>query len=824
MKNIINRSSLTVGLILALASGVSAQPPVVLFQDGFENGTPGLNPIQPQVGTYLITGTTVGNETNQVQILTGAFPGGPSGAVTGNNYLMINRNDYQTANLIVQCFLATPFFATNAPFHVEFSLWADRLPANNNWPQFVLGQGTAANNTALLYSADVLRTGDWKWYDGTYHNSGLLFSVANWDFVQIDWDGTNMTGTINGASAPLGIYGSSDKILDRLLIRTGVATTQFYVDDVKVTTTAAVLLRSIQPAANATSVGRQPTVEVQLADAMQSVATGSIQLYFNNTQVTPTVTQTNVNGLNVTTISYVPPVLAYGSTNTVKCIYADQATPANQYLKEWIFTVYSSDTIFADTYESSVPLAIPFHYDVNEGTNCLSVARIGAGRPVVQAAGDTNLTSVEGDTISVNLSFGAWRDGGVAGVLAVIPGYASSSNGQFTFSQTGQINLLGDGRVSVVDLTGAVNQYLTQKLNTNAWNTVQIEYVNGSAQWSVSVNGATAETFFGKSSTGGSAYGNVNGFRLATAGNGTTWCDSFAVSNVTANTLLFKDGFENTPQGAAPGTNSPSVGTYITVDPSTVAGGLYVSGGVNGVNYLPAPPNAPQAGTYDTQATTAFVLTGTGHAGVKFVTLDQGDMKADFTTPIPSGIKLHAEAWIKWQAGQPSWGFNADGADQFAKVTLMADNSITLFDGTSEVNTGLSHASGVWEKCELDYIVGASDIILKFNANAVTLPITPRSTINGLFFIENGGSSQASIDDVRATALLGEILATNPLLEATRSGNQLILTWTNGAGYRLQANSDLNNLSGWVNVSGGGISPTQVPVGAAMFYRLAKPL
>jgi hypothetical protein len=823
MKNIIKRSSLIVGLISGLASGVFAQTPVVLFQDGFENGTPGLSPVQPQVGTYLITGTTLGDETNEVQILTGAFPGGPSGAVTGNNYLMINRNDYQTANQILQCFLATSFFATNSPFHVEFSLWADHIPLDNNWPQFVLSQGIAANNTALLYSADVLRSGDWKWYDGAYHNSGLFFSAASWDFVQIDWDGTNMTGTINGTSAPLGIYGSSDKIVDRLLIRTGTAQTQFYVDDVKVTTTAGILLRSIKPGINATSVGRQPTVEVQLADAVQSVATGSIQLYFNDLQITPTVTQTNVNGLNVTVISYVPPVLPYGSTNTVKCLYADQATPANQYSKEWKFTVYSSDTIFADSFESSIPLAVPFHFDTIEGSNCLSISRIGAGRPVVEAAGDTNLTSVTDDLISINLSFGAWKNGATNGVLAVIPGYASSDeNGKFTFNQTGQINLTDEGRVSVVDLTGAINQYLTQALNTNAWNTVQIQYVNGSAQWSVSVNGAPAETFFGKSSTGGSSYGNVNGFRLATAGNGTTWCDDFTVSNVTANTLLFKDGFENTSQGEVPGTNSPSVGTYITIDPSTVAGGLFVSEGVNGANYLPAPPNAPQTGDYDTQATTAYVLTGTGHAGTKFADLAQGDMKADFTTLIPSGTKLHAEAWIKWQSGQPSWGFNADGDNQFAKVTLNTDNSITLFNGTNDVGTGFSHTTGAWEKYELDYIVGASDITFKFSGNAVTLPISPRSTVNGLFFLKNG--SEAFVDDVRATALLGEIPATDPLLEVTRNGDQLILTWANGAGYRLQSNSDLSNASGWGNVPRGGTSPVQVPVGAATFYRLAKPL
>ena len=32
-----------------------------------------------------------------------------------------------------------------------------------------------------------------------------------------------------------------------------------------------------------------------------------------------------------------------------------------------------------------------------------------------------------------------------------------------------------------------------------------------------------------------------------------------------------------------------------------------------------------------------------------------------FTTPIPSGIKVHAEAYINWLAGDVSWGFDAEG-------------------------------------------------------------------------------------------------------------------------------------------------------------------
>ena len=96
---------------------------------------------------------------------------------------------------------------------------------------------------------------------------------------------------------------------------------------------------------------------------------GSIQLFFDNTQVTPTITQAVKGGLNVTTISYVPPALAYGSVHTNRIVYGDQPAPANQYSKEWKFTVYTGDLIFADSYESALPVKTASHYlNAFEGT------------------------------------------------------------------------------------------------------------------------------------------------------------------------------------------------------------------------------------------------------------------------------------------------------------------------------------------------------------------------------------------------------------------------------------------------------------------------
>jgi hypothetical protein len=142
------------------------------------------------------------------------------------------------------------------------------------------------------------------------------------------------------------------------------------------------------------------------------------------------------------------------------------------------------------------------------------------------------------------------------------------------------------------------------------------------------------------------------------------------------------------------------------------------------------------------------------------------------------------------------------------------------------VDSGFGHIQGDWEQCELRYTVGASEVTMTIDGNAVTIPVQPVSSINGLFFAENDAlSSDAFVDDVLATATLGDLSDTNPTLVATRSGGQLILSWSNGVGYVLQENSDLNNPNGWETVPNGGISPVQVPIsGEAVFYRLAKPL
>jgi len=497
-------------LICALANSMMSQSDYVLFQDGFENTTPGLMPTSTDsgMGSYSISGNA-----NQVQVLTGAASGGPSGAAVGTNYLRFDVSDYatQTPLPIMQAIFRTGFWPTNQPFHVQFYLWAPGAAGppvfSDNWPQITLGNSTAVNNTGqFLYSADV-HSAAWEWYNGSYHVSGINFSSNNWDFVQLDWNGTTMTGTINNNnSATLGTWGSAMMNVDRLMFRYAVTNTLFYLDDIKVTTPVPILVQSMQPAPGATGVQRNPVIKLQLANASQSVASGSVQLYFNNVQVTPTVTQINTGSDIDTVITYtLPGDLDYGSTNTVSCVYSDQATPANVYTTTWNFTVYGGDIIFADNFEAAHLNPVRYAYTAYDGTNSLVLDRISGTGPLMNGISVPSATSSTNDLIDFKYAF---RVG--AGSMGLNLGSATNI--------TVQLNLFADGRVAILGTNGA-SQFLTQKSITNnvAWNTLEIQYTNASGYFALSLNGAPFVTYLGgPANGGGKPYGLVTQFRLAT--------------------------------------------------------------------------------------------------------------------------------------------------------------------------------------------------------------------------------------------------------------------------------------------------------------------
>lgn len=883
------------GLVCLMAVGALAQSqnPVILFQDGFENDTIGSAPANTDYGLghwTLVSNNSTAN--TGVQAQTGDYNGAqsPGAAFDGSNYFMYDRwngstntpstSNYSGQNCWAGAILPIPFYAATTPFHFQCHLWTTLDGSANNQPQISIGTwpapGTGNASWAptaqnprqhLIYTLLQIGgnsgtlTNNLAWYSGSgYTNTGLAvvgqtWTNNVWQLVQFDWNGTNMTGTFNGVTAPIGLYSQTNSIyIQNIIFRSGNTPTLFYLDDVQLTTTAPMIQTSLMsPTNGATVTSRQFTLSYTVANGVQSLNPGSVQVYLNGSLVTntPTVSSAVTNDLTINTISCAAPTLPYGSTNRVAFVYADNS--GNLYTNSWGFNMYSGDTVFADSFSTTAASTTPEHAAAFDGTKILQISRTAstyANYPQIDALADPNQVIGDSDTLTLTLSFGVWQNmaDGNNSTLAVIPEYiTTNSTGGFTNIMTGEINLMSGGLASVVDMTGTINQYLSGGsivMNTNAWNTISIQYQNGSADWGVSINGAPYQYFYGTVATGqqGSQtqYGNVNGFRLATAGNPTwAYVDGITFSNTSTGTLLFQDSFENDTVGLAPGLSSPVDGSYVNVFRGNPTNQLTVTSGVNYTNetFL----LNPQTGTYNSSATTAAIGIGTGYGGAtKYLALSPGSAAySQFTTPLPAGTIVHAQAYFNWLNGNVTWGFTQNGTSQFATVTLSP--AVSIFDGTNTDNLGWSATSGTYQQCALDYVVGAGVITVSFNGSSNTVPIAASGTLAGLFFLADPATTgSANVGAISATADLGYLPATNPQLTAALSAaqgggqgnqgsqtNQILLSWTNGAGYVLQSNTNLVNQSGWVNVSNGGSSPATLPVptGSAgqSFYRLSKP-
>src|SRR5262249_36885810 len=77
-------------------------------------------------------------------------------------------------------------------------------------------------------------------------------------------------------------------------------------------------------------------VEVVLSDDDLQVASGSIKLSLNGTQVTPnSITKTG----KLTTVIYNPNANRATVTNNLQLVYSDNASPSHSFTNSWFFTI-----------------------------------------------------------------------------------------------------------------------------------------------------------------------------------------------------------------------------------------------------------------------------------------------------------------------------------------------------------------------------------------------------------------------------------------------------------------------------------------------------
>lgn len=169
--------------------------------------------------------------------------------------------------------------------------------------------------------------------------------------------------------------------------RTSEGTAEHWVDDLSITTTPlnkpfVTSVSPIGPDARADAI-----VTIRLEDYQTEVNTNSIQLSFNGQTAGRSVSKSGA----VTTILYDPPgLLASGSTNRLKLVFSDRATPPAQTTNDYEFVVESYATILPSfaVSRSSVSLT-------NSGFRIRTVqARANAGLETTVARAEAQLAGL----------------------------------------------------------------------------------------------------------------------------------------------------------------------------------------------------------------------------------------------------------------------------------------------------------------------------------------------------------------------------------------------------------------------------------------------
>lgn len=152
---------------------------------------------------------------------------------------------------------------------------------------------------------------------------------------------------------------------------------------------------------------------------------------------------------------------------------------------------------------ASVVSAQPAGLPTAQGTNCLQLFRQDWPALQARASAGSVAASRPGDTLRLLLALRVDR-----GVASIYPTAAQTDLAQISF--------FSNGRVSVVDPAGTTHQFLSQTLRLSNWNTVILEFRNGSAEWKISINDAAFETRLSGSSMDGHSGGLLAGCRLQT--------------------------------------------------------------------------------------------------------------------------------------------------------------------------------------------------------------------------------------------------------------------------------------------------------------------
>jgi len=212
----------------AVINGAPFPPLPVLFNDGFENAASGELPGEPKTGTI--------EPSESVFVQAGPYAEGdevgPEAAYGGNNYLVMDRVNFGSNNLLLRVADGGVSLDDSSKFKVRFSLWADPVRAVS----FGLGNGPVAGSDAsntLIWNN--LNGGIWERFTAAGWNNDFDISgdwlVGAWNDIVICWNGETLTGSVNGGPpTELVMIGGTDLVIDTLRFRSGNGTSAYYLD------------------------------------------------------------------------------------------------------------------------------------------------------------------------------------------------------------------------------------------------------------------------------------------------------------------------------------------------------------------------------------------------------------------------------------------------------------------------------------------------------------------------------------------------------------------------------------------------------------------
>jgi hypothetical protein len=222
----------------------------------------------------------------------------------------------------------------------EFSNKGYELLASSSGGGFTVSAAISAGGSTVTATSGALTLGQWYHVAAVRSGGNLTLYVNGTSAASVpdSTSGGDLTSaqhfSVGGAKQVDGnFHVPFNGLIDEVRVTMAAVPTSDFLDAPLPTRPQ---ITSQSPAPGSTGVPGTTNIAITLVNGTIQVVTNSIQLFLNNSPVTPSITQSNTT----TFVTYQPPsALPGGSVNTVKVIYSDNGSPVFTVTNTYSFTV-----------------------------------------------------------------------------------------------------------------------------------------------------------------------------------------------------------------------------------------------------------------------------------------------------------------------------------------------------------------------------------------------------------------------------------------------------------------------------------------------------